>query len=311
MLRLYLCYMQRFIITEEEKKHIKGLYEQKGLVTILKGLGKKLGLGVEKKVVQNKQLQSKISKLSKSDKGSLIPKLLNSFETEHLLKNCYNINYCDSKTIFNNFMEKIANIAKLSKFEPTSVKILNQTNVAGREIINVLLPNGEKILIYKSSGQNLATTGKKVGEWFVIPGFAKDGWFFKTKETIELTKGGNKYLTEFSNYLYENGSKGLSSGGVKSTVNTVTDIMKGQRVSNRWYDWKPDNIDFSKFTNKMSFDDLNKSIATAIQTKNWSLIPRAGFEKLGVSNMREYFQNNIVKINDIDPVTGRWSVIFK
>lgn len=38
--------MKRLIITEEEKISIKGLYEQKGLVTILKGLGKKLGLGV-------------------------------------------------------------------------------------------------------------------------------------------------------------------------------------------------------------------------------------------------------------------------
>lgn len=88
-------------------------------------------------------------------------------------------------------------------------------------------------------------------------------------------------------------------------------VMQGQRVSNRWYAWNPNNIDFSKFTNKMSFDDLNKAIATAIQTKNWNLVPRAGFEKLGISNFREYLQNNIAKINEVNPSTGRWSVFFK
>lgn len=97
----------------------------------------------------------------------------------------------------------------------------------------------------------------------------------------------------------------------QAASNAVRDTFKGQRISNRWYGWKPENIDFTKFSNKMSFDDLNKAISTAIKTNNWNLVPRAGFEKLGITNMREYLQNNIAKINELDPSTGRWSVMFK
>jgi hypothetical protein len=107
------------------------------------------------------------------------------------------------------------------------------------------------------------------------------------------------------------GVQNVSQKSSQAGAQAVNNMMKGQRVSNRWYGWKPENIDFTKFSNKMSFDDLNKSIATAIKTKNWNLVPRAGFEKFGIPNMREYLQNNISKINDLDPTTGRWSVIFK
>lgn len=107
------------------------------------------------------------------------------------------------------------------------------------------------------------------------------------------------------------GTQKVAQKSSQATSQAVNNMMKGQRVSNRWYGWKPENIDFSKFSNRMSFDDLNKSIANAIQTKNWNLVPRAGFEKLGITNFREYLQNNIAKINEVDPTTGRWSVIFK
>ena len=263
------------------------------------------------KLVKNTQkIDNKVGQLSKGSQH------LTSFETKHLLKNCFHSNYCDTKTILSDFMRKIGNIAKLPKFEPSSVKILDQSNVAGRQVINVQLPNGDKILMYKSSGSNLQTTGKKSGEWFIIPGFAENGWFFKTHETISFTKGGNKYLTEFAQHLEKNGVNGFSNGstpavGIKSTVNTATNLLNGQRISNRWHGWKPENINFSKFTNKMSFDDLNKSIATAIKTGNWNLVPRAGFEKFGIPNFREFLQKNISKVNDLDPSIGRWSVNFK
>lgn len=88
--------------------------------------------------------------------------------------------------------------------------------------------------------------------------------------------------------------------------------MKGQRVSNRWYAWKPENIDFTKFSNpQTTFDELNKNIASAIKTGQWNSIPRAGFEKFGINNFREFLQNNISKVNEVDPPIGRWSVTFK
>lgn len=97
--------------------------------------------------------------------------------------------------------------------------------------------------------------------------------------------------------------------GFKSMLNHS--FFQGQRISNRWYGWKPENIDFTKFSNKMTIDQLNKQIATAIKTKNWNLVPRQGFEKFGIPNFREYLQKNIDIVNEVDPSTGRWSVTFK
>jgi hypothetical protein len=131
---------------------------------------------------------------------------LSQFESKFLLKNCVNNGYCDVKNILSNFYSKLNNVAKLSNFIPSKVKILEKSNVSGREIINVTLEDGTPILFYKSSGANVASTGKEAGEWFVIPGFAENGWFFKTQETINLTKGGNKYLTDMAEYLTMNGT---------------------------------------------------------------------------------------------------------
>jgi hypothetical protein len=132
-------------------------------------------------------------------------KQLSQFESKFLLKNCVNNGYCDVKNILSNFNSKLSNVAKLNNFTPSKVKVLEKSNVSGREIINVTLEDGTPILFYKSSGANVASTGKEAGEWFVIPGFAEDGWFFKTQETVNLTKGGNKYLTDMAEYLKING----------------------------------------------------------------------------------------------------------
>lgn len=130
------------------------------------------------------------------------------FQKNFIVKNCFNKGYCDTGNIISNFMKNLP--PPNSVFNPSKVKVLNKSNVAGREIIEVNMENGQKVLFYKSSGQNVATTGKKAGEWFTIPGFANDGWFIKTNETIALTKGGNKYLTEMAQFLEKNGAEGLT-----------------------------------------------------------------------------------------------------
>jgi hypothetical protein len=137
-------------------------------------------------------------------------KVLGAFERKFLLKNCNSSSWCDVKSILNTFYSKLGNISKLTKFDPSKVKILSKSNVAGREVLEVSLEDGTNVLLYKSSGQNVATTGKQAGEWFIIPGFAENGWFFKTQETINLTKGGNKYLTDFAEFLEKNGTNQLN-----------------------------------------------------------------------------------------------------
>jgi hypothetical protein len=132
-------------------------------------------------------------------------KQLSEFEKKHLLKDCFHPGYCNKKQILSDFYRKINNTVKLSRFDPSKVRIREKSNVAGRQVIEVTLEDGTDVLFYKSSGANVATTGKEAGEWFVIPGFAEDGWFFKTEETIGLTKGLNLYLTEMAEFLKQNG----------------------------------------------------------------------------------------------------------
>ena len=149
--------------------------------------------------------KNSFSKKVTQNTSSGAAKVLGAFERKFLLKNCNSSSYCDVKSILNNFYSKLGNSSKLTKFNPSKVKILSKSNVAGREVLEVSLEDGTNVLFYKSSGQNVATTGKQSGEWFVIPGFAENGWFFKTQETINLTKGGNKYLTDFAEFLEING----------------------------------------------------------------------------------------------------------
>jgi len=99
-------------------------------------------------------------------------------------------------------------------------------------------------------------------------------------------------------------------GKVKSSASgAFKDLLKGQRISNNSFvKMKPD---FTNILNAKNMDDYNKFIARAIKTGNYSEISSKGFEKFGIPNFREYLKNNISKINEVDPLTGRWSVVFK
>jgi hypothetical protein len=160
--------------------------------------------------------QKSIKKVTTDVSGEVLQK-------QFTIPNCHNRNFCDTtniiKSLFNVINSKVI-------FNPSKIKILQKTNIAGREVAELELENGSKVLFYKSSGQNVATTGKEAGEWFVIPGFANDGWFIKTKETINLTKGGNKYLTDLSKFLEKEGLENLGKTSAKKTSKEVVIIVR-------------------------------------------------------------------------------------
>ena len=170
---------------------------------MLKYLPRQLADGTEFRSVFS-SLKPK-STLSSSSASAVVKGLGN-----HVLKNCEHMGVCNVREIQRNFFVKLEPTARIFRFDPNKVKILERGNVAGREVILVKLENGVDVLFYKSSGSNIATTGKKQGEWFVIPGFAEDGWFFKTDQTINFTKGANKYLTEMAEWLQTYGSNSLN-----------------------------------------------------------------------------------------------------
>jgi hypothetical protein len=179
---------------------------KRDVASISKFLPRNLADGSEFRNIITSALETRGAKVASSQAAG---RALGQFETKFLLNKCFSRRACDWINIENSFLKKISNTAKLTKFNPAKVKILERTTVSGREIINVSLEDGSQVLFYKSSGANVATTGKEAGEWFVIPGFADDGWFFKTEETVELTKGGNKYLTDMANFLKQNGINAL------------------------------------------------------------------------------------------------------
>jgi hypothetical protein len=89
--------------------------------------------------------------------------------------------------------------------------------------------------------------------------------------------------------------------------------LSGNRISNRSFTGSNlDQIDASKIKNfGGSMDEYNKVIAKAIKTGDYQYVSSGGFEKFGITNFRDFLKNNIAKINEVIPESGRWSVNFK
>lgn len=169
------------------------------------------------KLADGKDFRSTLQQqLSKKQVGNAVKATVKNVDFDSLrnqfrLPNCKSGNFCD----YDSSLKRIMNIIPSNtKFIPSEVKVLQKTrqNFIGRDglpafrdVIEVELKNGKRTLFYSSSGSNLETTGKKAGEWFIIPGWADDGWFFKTHESVALTKGGNQYLTDMAKFLEMNG----------------------------------------------------------------------------------------------------------
>jgi len=150
------------------------------------------------------------NKQVKQIKQVLFDDIVNNFT----FKNCRQ-GYCPGLSNYlNQMVSKIPN----TKFNPSNVKVTQQSvqNIIGRDglpakrnIVELQLENNQKIIMYSSSGSNVGTTGKKAGEWFVIPGWGDDGMYLKTQESVDLTKGGNQYMTDMAKFLELNGVSAL------------------------------------------------------------------------------------------------------
>jgi len=102
------------------------------------------------------------------------------------------------------YLETKANRLEGVAFDPSGVKMLGKQTYAGRQILELNLPTGDDILMYRSTGTNTHQL-KQEGDWIPIAGFAKNDWFIKTRDVINLVKNeGSTYLTNLSNYLSAN-----------------------------------------------------------------------------------------------------------
>jgi hypothetical protein len=95
-------------------------------------------------------------------------------------------------------------------------------------------------------------------------------------------------------------AQGTAQASSQASSQAVRDIMKGQRVSNRWYGFTDPSyskyINWDGITNAKNMEDYNKIIAKAIKTGDYQYVSRSGFEKFGIPNFREYLQKNIDKV---------------
>ena len=88
--------------------------------------------------------------------------------------------------------------------------------------------------------------------------------------------------------------------------------FSGKRISNRSFADTINDIDSSNILNwGGSLDNYNKVIANAIKTGDYKHVSSKGFEKFGITSLRDFLKNNIATVHDVIPETGRWSVTFK
>jgi hypothetical protein len=120
----------------------------------------------------------------------------------------------DVGELFSKLFPKCKKVENLP-FNPKEIKLLNRVDgLYQRDILEIKLPTGDDILIYKSSGLSGSGTKQK-DDWVVIAGFGSYndptelGWFVKSEQIVKFTLGDNQYLTKLHQFLRQNGPEGL------------------------------------------------------------------------------------------------------
>lgn len=119
-----------------------------------------------------------------------------------------------TQPVLADLFEKVNKLKNLS-FDPKKIRVTNKTTQFGREILELKLPTGDDVLIYKSIGEG-APGLKQAGDWQLINGFVPDvvnqnqiKWFIKDEASTQLTKGLNQYATKLDEFLKKFGPDAL------------------------------------------------------------------------------------------------------
>ena len=101
-------------------------------------------------------------------------------------------------------------------------KIGNRSMVAGREVVEIIMPHGIKFLMYRSTGTG--TTSDTKGLWVPTPGFARNGHFIKVYDT----NGKDPKFSKYNVPLFQ------------SIANTFESLNKaGRNILELPVGWKP------------------------------------------------------------------------
>jgi hypothetical protein len=111
----------------------------------------------------------------------------------------------------------------------------------------------------------------------------------------------------------------LNAAGRQTALKPLSGVMSASSpfrnmsmLHDNWITQNSKNIDFSQITNAKTAEELNKLIANALKTGDYSMISRGGFEKFGISNFREFLQKsiNLDKKMYINPGNGTFTFTF-
>jgi len=195
-----------------------------------------------------------------------------------------------------------------------STKNLQDIENLERQLMHSFNPSGVKA--------NVTSATEKTKK--ILNGYAKSKGKNNFQEIIDEIEGkiNNNQTNQQqyggqSNQQYKNNDWAKFYEKQKGTI-TGTSWFSSKRISNRTIDSIISKIDWSKIANKGNGKThqeftayYNNLIAKAIKTNDFQYISRGGFEALGISNFREFLQNNISQIVEVIPESGRWSVVFK
>ena len=150
---------------------------------------------------------------------------------------------------------------KDKKFDPSKITVLDRQNIEGRDFLEIELPTGDKILVYKSTGTGSPEL-KQEGDWQIVNGFIETDpgnpdslWAVKNPLSTQLTKGLNPYLTQLDSYLKQSGPEGLINTAKTKTSTNLVENFTGwwdknivEPVGNRIFGNAPvlENLDVPK-----------------------------------------------------------------
>lgn len=168
------------------------------------------------------------------------------------------------------------------------------------KLMHIFNPSGSEATI-KPAQENLKN---------FLNGYAKS----KGKANWQVIR--NEVVGEVKDDVLGGARQQAAAGSASAPIGAnANNMLSKERISNRWYGFTDpsyvEKIDWSKVTNAKNMDAYNKFIAQAIKTGDYKYISAGGFEKFGITNLRDFLKNNIDKVNEVIPEIGRWSVLFK
>lgn len=263
------------ILENIKKEEIKKLYESHGIFLLQEGIG---------------DFFRKISGIALKNEDDIF----RAFKTN---ADSFGLNFIDD------IVTKSKSVKNLQDIENLQTQLMHSFNPSGlSENVPLAMEKTKKILngYAKSKGKNNFQEIKDeiIGK-------------INNNQTGQQQYGGQ------SNQQYKNNDWAKFNEKQKGTI-TGTSWFSGKRISNRTIDSIMPKIDWSKIKNKGNGKTpqeftayYNNLIAKAIKTNDFQYVSSKGFEELGIDHFREFLQNNISKIVEVIPESGRWSVVFK